>query len=362
MIALRTVFAKQRQTGARRVTLEHEPDGAWRVIGLRRSADAADRASAWPKPSRCRSSHAPPAAARPIWNPAKQKLVCPFCGTESPAQARSPTGAIVEHDLVAALRGIGDDARGWQADEAAGQVPELQRDLGARSDAAGAELRILRLGAARAVRGDRSPRSGPESVLPFKVSRSAARAIASARGTASCGSRRTALEAARADRHRAAASTCRTGRSTRSVDADVDGRGRPLLLHDRDLRDRAAARRRGRCSTCAGSRRPGSCQHFFDDDLVCASVGVHPNLLRGIEPFPTHELKPYDAGYVAGLGRRALPDRSRRRRAARARRDGREAAGAVRAAGSRRHVSQSRRARRLTRGRRSSTSWRRCGS
>jgi hypothetical protein len=29
-------------------------------------------------------------------------------------------------------------------------------------------------------------------------------------------------------------------------------------------------------------------------------VGIHPELLRGIEPFPTGELKPYDAGYVAG--------------------------------------------------------------
>jgi hypothetical protein len=33
---------------------------------------------------------------------------------------------------------------------------------------------------------------------------------------------------------------------------------------------------------------------------VCASIGVHPNLVRGVEPFPTGELKPYDAGYVAG--------------------------------------------------------------
>jgi hypothetical protein len=29
-------------------------------------------------------------------------------------------------------------------------------------------------------------------------------------------------------------------------------------------------------------------------------VGVHPALLRGIEPFPTNDLKPYDPGFVAG--------------------------------------------------------------
>ncbi len=44
----------------------------------------------------------------------------------------------------------------------------------------------------------------------------------------------------------------------------------------------------------------GRLQQDFDDDLVCASVGVHPELLRGIEPFPTQALKPYDAGFVAG--------------------------------------------------------------
>ena len=52
------------------------------------------------------------------WNPAKKLLICPFCGTTSPAQAElTATGEekIVEHDLVAALRGVPDDKRGWQA-------------------------------------------------------------------------------------------------------------------------------------------------------------------------------------------------------------------------------------------------------
>ena len=44
----------------------------------------------------------------------------------------------------------------------------------------------------------------------------------------------------------------------------------------------------------------GHVSHFFDDDLVCASVGVHPGLMRGIEPFPTGDLQAYDPGYVAG--------------------------------------------------------------
>src|SRR5438132_9805520 len=51
------------------------------------------------------------------WNPGKSALVCPFCGTTSPAQAElGPTGEeiVAEHDLAAALRGIPDERRGWQ--------------------------------------------------------------------------------------------------------------------------------------------------------------------------------------------------------------------------------------------------------
>ena len=44
----------------------------------------------------------------------------------------------------------------------------------------------------------------------------------------------------------------------------------------------------------------GRVSKFFDDELVAASKGVDPSLLRGIEPFPTKELKPYDPGYVSG--------------------------------------------------------------
>ena len=44
----------------------------------------------------------------------------------------------------------------------------------------------------------------------------------------------------------------------------------------------------------------GELDHVFDDELVCASVGVSAALLRKIEPFPTATLVPYDPGYLAG--------------------------------------------------------------
>jgi hypothetical protein len=45
----------------------------------------------------------------------------------------------------------------------------------------------------------------------------------------------------------------------------------------------------------------GSLNHFFDDELVPASRGVQPEMLRQIEPFPTtKELVPYNSGYLSG--------------------------------------------------------------
>jgi hypothetical protein len=45
----------------------------------------------------------------------------------------------------------------------------------------------------------------------------------------------------------------------------------------------------------------GRLTHFFDDDAVPGTVGVHTALLREVEPFPTiKDLKPYEPAYVRG--------------------------------------------------------------
>src|SRR5690349_11021418 len=59
----------------------------------------------------------PACGAEAVWNPAKQALVCAFCGTVSPAKLDTDTGHVVEHDLVAALPGLDADQRGWQAEK-----------------------------------------------------------------------------------------------------------------------------------------------------------------------------------------------------------------------------------------------------
>src|SRR5262249_10647905 len=44
----------------------------------------------------------------------------------------------------------------------------------------------------------------------------------------------------------------------------------------------------------------GAVSHTFDDELVCASMGVEASKLRKIEPFPPDALVPYDPKYLSG--------------------------------------------------------------
>ncbi len=140
--------------------------------------------------------------------------------------------------------------------KAPGEVPELQRDLGARSVAAGAELRVLRFGAARALRGsearlpsrERAAVQGERAAGPRPHPRVVRQALARALGAREEG----------ADRHRArrlpAVLDVRRARRRR-----MDGGGRVTTTTRPKRTSRTAARRRARCSTCAGNRpRDGS--------------------------------------------------------------------------------------------------------
>ncbi|MBL9129807.1 MAG: zinc ribbon domain-containing protein, partial [Verrucomicrobiaceae bacterium] len=57
----------------------------------------------------------PACAAEAVWTPSKNALVCPYCGTVSPAELKADGTLVEESDLVAALRAIPDDQRGWNA-------------------------------------------------------------------------------------------------------------------------------------------------------------------------------------------------------------------------------------------------------
>ena len=240
----------------------------------------------------------PACGAESVWNPSRQALLCPFCGTVSPATIDAG-GAIVEHDLVAALRDIGDDRRGWLAAKRYVKCQSCQAIsvLDANRQAQTCEF----CGSAQLVAYDEAKDAfRPESLLPFKIgedcARDGIRAWYSRLWLAPNALKRRALTDtvkgiylpywtfdARAD----ASWTAEAGHYCYTTETYADGSARMQARQVRQIRWEPAA---------------GRVQHVFDDDLVCASVGVHQALLRGVEPFPTTsgELKPYDPAYVAG--------------------------------------------------------------
>jgi hypothetical protein len=61
--------------------------------------------------------HCPACGSDANWNPAKQALVCPFCGIESPFElpARDAATVVVEHDLRPRSAAPGE--QGWKAEK-----------------------------------------------------------------------------------------------------------------------------------------------------------------------------------------------------------------------------------------------------
>lgn len=225
------------------------------------------------------------------WNPAKHALICPYCGTESPAELeeRDGTTVIVEHDLAAALRAVPDSARGWQAEKVSVQCQSCHAvsvfDPGKISQSCqfcGSTALVPYEQVKDAIR--------PESLLPMKMPESQAR---------------DAIRAWYGKQWLAP-----NGFAGKATTDTVKGIYLPYWTFDAHVFARWTAESGEYYYTGSGKNRrrqvrwtpaAGEITHFFDDDLVCASTGVHPALLKKVEPFPTTEgLIPYDAGYLSG--------------------------------------------------------------
>lgn len=235
------------------------------------------------------------------WNPARKALICPFCGTVSPAQAELNSAGdtvIVEHDLVAALRGIPDEQRGWQTEKISVKCQSCQAisvfdpgRVSQRCDFCGSTELVPYQETKEAFR--------PESLLPMKIAetqvRDAMRAWYGSRWFAPNQLKRGAMtDQAKGlyipywtfDAQVHSDWTAESGYYYYETETYRDERG--------ELRERQVQRVRWEPSA-------GALDHFFDDELVPASRGVNPAALRKIEPFPTtKELVPYNAGYLSG--------------------------------------------------------------
>ena len=246
------------------------------------------------------------------WNAAKQALVCPYCGTIVPcagAQASATPGAdastagasIVEQDLEAALRNPAS-GRGW-----GGQPGDQKREVQCQSCRAisvfvggkvaqrcefcGSPSIIAHESASEAIT--------PQSLLAFKVSE---------------GQMRQSLRQWYGSRW-FAPNKLKSAALTDTLhgvylpywtfDAHVSARWRAEAGHhyyeSESYRDDKGETQTRQVQRTRWVPAAGSLAHFFDDELVPGTTGVHANLLRQIEPFPTlTDLKPYSPEFVRG--------------------------------------------------------------
>jgi len=232
----------------------------------------------------------PACGADAHWNAAKQALVCPFCGTESPAtlQTRGAETVVVEHDLVAALRGVPDAKRGWQAEKVTVKCQSCHAVSVFDPERVGQRCEFC--GSSQLVPYEQVKDAfSPESLLPFAVNESRARE----------------LVRAWYGRQWLAPNNLKK----RALTDTVHGLYLPYWTFDAQVHASWTAeaghyyyenQNGKRVQKVRWSYASGAIDHFFDDELVCASTGVASWLLKKVEPFPTATLIPYDPGYLAG--------------------------------------------------------------
>ncbi len=242
----------------------------------------------------------PACGGEAVWNPDKQALVCPFCGTTSPGQAQlTPAGeqTIVEHDLVAALRGIPDSQRGWQAKKITVRCQSCQaisvfdpERVSQRCDFCGSTALVPYQEIKEAF--------SPESLLPMKVSENQVRdSIRRWYGNRWFAPNRL---------KRAALTDIVKGlyipywTFDAQVHADWTAESGYYYYETETYQDSDGQTKTRQVQKVRWVPSSGSLDHFFDDELVPASRGVQPQMLRRIEPFPTKELTPYNPGFLSG--------------------------------------------------------------
>ena len=234
------------------------------------------------------------------WNPAKKALVCPFCGMVSPVQVElTATGqeVIVEHDLVAALRGIPDDRRGWQAKKTSVRCQSCQaisvfdpERVGQRCDFCGSTALVPYEEIKEAFR--------PESLLPMKVSEDKVRDSIRRWYGSRWFAPNKLKSAALTDTVKGLYIPYWTFDA--QVHADWTAESGYYYYVTETYRDANGETKTRQVQRIRWEPSSGGLDHFFDDELVPASRGVQPQMLRRIEPFPTKELTPYNPGFLSG--------------------------------------------------------------
>ncbi|MBZ0267309.1 transposase [bacterium] len=240
----------------------------------------------------------PACGAAAEWDPSTRTLRCPYCGTVAATETDPDSGAVREIPLAQALRDLPEEARGWQTERRSVRCQSCNAISVFEPDQVG--RRCAFCGSPELVDYDeiRSP-IRPQSLLPFTVDR-----VAVQDAVRTWWRKRWLAPGALKKRAR--------------VD-EIDGMYLPYWTFDantharwtadsgtyyyttRTVRGSDGKTRTKRVRHTRWRPAAGELSHFFDDELVPGSRGVRPGLLRGIEPFPTRDLVPYDTKYLSGF-------------------------------------------------------------
>lgn len=232
-----------------------------------------------------------------VWNPAKQALVCPYCGTVIPGALQADGSGVVEHDLATALRNVAAEARGWQAEKSSVKCQSCHAISVFDRERAAQRCDFCGSPAIAPYEETRDP-IRPESLLPFKLSETQVRdSIRQWYGTRWFAPNKL-KKAALTDTLKGVYLPYWTFDAQAHADWTAES-GYHYYVTERytDANGKTQTRQVQRTRW---ERSSGALNHFFDDTLVPGTVGVEMDLLHQVEPFPTQEVVHYEAGFIRG--------------------------------------------------------------
>jgi hypothetical protein len=242
--------------------------------------------------------HACPACgAQAEWHPGKQKLVCPFCGTESPYAIDRETGKITELDLVTALRDMPEDERGWLAATRSVRCQSCRAVMVFSAARVGQNCEFCGSPALVDYEEIKAP-IRPQSLLPFKIDRNRVRDDIRRWWKSKWFAPGRLAKAALVDTVHGVYVPYWTFDAQVHCPWDAEaGHYYYVQVEGRDAKGNRVVRSERRTRWESAS---GVIDHVFDDEPVPGTHGLPLDLLRQVEPFPTQELVPYDTAFIAG--------------------------------------------------------------
>lgn len=232
------------------------------------------------------------------WDPAKQHLACPYCGTISPYEVDSDTGKIEEIDLVKTLRSMSDSLRGWKADKKSVKCQSCHAVSVFEPEKVGKNCEFC--GSPELVDYEeiKAP-IRPQSLLPFKISETDVRSNIGRWYRSKWLAPRKLSRKALVDTLKGVYIPYWT------FDAQVHCRWEAdagyFYYITETFRDRNGRMQSRQVRRVRWEYSHGEIDHFFDDEPIPGGRGIDLDLLKQIEPFPTADLAPYDTAYLSGF-------------------------------------------------------------